>query len=55
MGNANGEVGDPWLSAGFYNPNATPDRDNPSPNTTNDELTYFDKPSHAPIKFFTCW
>ena len=27
MGAANGMAGEPWLSAGFYNPNASPDRD----------------------------
>ena len=27
MGNAHGDAGDPWLSAGLYNPNANPNRD----------------------------
>ena len=30
MGAANGMAGEPWLSAGFYNPNASPDRDTSS-------------------------
>ena len=27
MGNAHGDAGDPWLSAGLYNPSASPNRD----------------------------
>lgn len=30
MGSASGLAGEPWLGAGFYNPNASPDRDSSS-------------------------
>jgi hypothetical protein len=41
MGNGNGEAGEPWLSAGFYNPNATPFRSDSGTDSNNNP---FDPP-----------
>ena len=42
MGNHNGDAGEPWLSAGFYNPTADPFRDDSAFNEVNDHP--FDPP-----------
>ena len=42
MGNATGSAGDPWLSAGFYNPNANPAR-------TGDEFDPTNNPADPPL------
>jgi hypothetical protein len=46
MGAATGDAGEPWLGAGFYNPNANPHRD--SPKSPNPEQS--GTPADAPLR-----